>query len=713
MIKLKNLTKKYDDNIILEHVNFTFSNTNCIYAVLGESGSGKSTLFHILCGIDQDFEGDYFIDDLCMKNLSEKEWDQMRSRYIQIVYQDFKLLEDFSVYQNLSYAYAGDPAKKDDEINAILENFQLTDVRNLRASKLSGGQKQRTAIARALINKPNILLLDEPTGNLDDENTRITLQYLQNIKSDDMMILLITHDQRVLEYVDHIIHISVKTLKTAAIIPEHSQHPSLCLDPDYHRHFPTLRYLCSSYSSRISDTIIANLPIIAIFTLFITIFCSVMMYFDQQLSTFYSGLSSDGIFISTGNFTSAYIDQLSQDGIVRQDDGTRIDFSEKDLDSDHTIPYVEDVILANVDTVSLYDNEHQKLNLQLGKQSLPEQIEQQASFASAPKMINFQFHSYAVPYDFAQVYNPDHVELLWGDFPQEHQNEVLLLDLYAYVIDNHLQSLIDQTVTFTVYDDKHQETEKEYVISGIYHYPYESKIEDSITIYTSNNNQNFSDLFLSYDTYIQMKNDDIALNSDVPDYENPIYTSYEAYQDAIGSEYRNMLIKAENEQNIPQITQELSKLFPNLVVVSQDYLESDEFQFTYQKLSNYIFIGTIAIALFLGIIILFINKGNMKKRNKEFAILYHLGYAKQHIRTLIVAEYLMVTIINLFVSYLLLFVAYQIYFQSSIYFQLFNHYIFNFTQFFMIILFIILMTLFSVIVSLNGVKRKHLKKYLE
>lgn len=715
MIKLENFGKQYSDTIILENIDFSFSNTNCIYAILGESGSGKSTLFHILCGIDQDYAGKYYLHNLCMNDIANSSWDEIRSKYIQIVYQDFKLLEHVTVYQNLMYAFIGERDEKEIKIRTILKKFELEEVENLQVHKLSGGQKQRLAIARALLNNPKVLLLDEPTGNLDDKNAQITLEYLNEIKSNDMLILLITHDQRVLKVTDHVVRISNKNLILDDAIPNDitAQTQEIHLNTSFKRKFPTLKYIKSSFISRKLDTIFSNLPIIAIFTLFISIFCIISMYSDKQLLSFYSGLSDKGIYISTGNFNSEYIDKLSQKNISLQDDGSRIGFSENDLRNIKKIAGIDKVSFINSENITLHDNDFFKLNLQLKKQDFPSELKSQASYSSAPKVINFIFKSFPVPYEFSGVYNPDNIKILYGDFPKDKLNEIVLPDIYAYHISNNLKDLIQKPLKLKVYNDNGKEAEKEYIISGIYHSSYGTKIEKNIAIYTSNRNESFLDLFLEYNTYIQMKNSDRALNSGVANYNNPIYDTYESYKKAIGTEYRNLIIKVNEKKDVPIVTEQVKKLFPNLKILSQDYLENGEFKYTYHKIKTYIYVGTLLIAFLLSIIIMFINKGNMKNRNKEFSILYSLGYSKRDIRKLVLVEYIAITLSNVLISYILLFIAYVLNFKQSMYFSLFNHYIFNITQILIILCFIILMNIVSILVSLNSIKRNKLKKFLE
>ena len=104
MIKLQNIQKKYGDKVVLQDVSYSFDKNNIIYTITGKSGSGKTTLFNILFGIDQQFDGMYLFNDRNIKELSETEWDMLRNRSISIVYQDFKLLDKLSVYNNLYFS---------------------------------------------------------------------------------------------------------------------------------------------------------------------------------------------------------------------------------------------------------------------------------------------------------------------------------------------------------------------------------------------------------------------------------------------------------------------------------------------------------------------------------------------------------------------------------------------------------------------------------
>lgn len=130
--------------------------------------------------------------------MSAKEWDSVRSNLMQIVFQDYKLLENFTVYNNLLYSLNERSKDNLEQIGNLLIEMDLEKVKDTTVSKLSGGEKQRLALARAVINKPKIVLLDEPTGNLDDKNTENIMKYIVKLKNDDTTFVIITHDSRVI-----------------------------------------------------------------------------------------------------------------------------------------------------------------------------------------------------------------------------------------------------------------------------------------------------------------------------------------------------------------------------------------------------------------------------------------------------------------------------------------------------------------------------------
>ena len=182
-----------------------------LVAIVGKSGAGKSTLLHIIACIDSYDSGEYYIDDLLIKNMSEKKLANIRNEKIGIVMQDFSLVEDFTVLENimipLDFAKNKRPNAKElakevlKQVN--MENFAKEKVRNL-----SGGEKQRIAIARAIINNPSLILADEPTGSLDSANTEAIMDFFFSLNKQGKTIIIVTHDKELAEKCHRIIEIS-------------------------------------------------------------------------------------------------------------------------------------------------------------------------------------------------------------------------------------------------------------------------------------------------------------------------------------------------------------------------------------------------------------------------------------------------------------------------------------------------------------------------
>lgn len=178
------------------------------YAIMGSSGCGKSTLLNILCGLERADEGICTVNGNQIQQMKPQELACYRNREIGIVFQGFYLDETRNLIDNVSMpcGYAGISAKeRKRRAKYLLETFGLAAQQKKRPSQISGGQQQRAAIARALINRPGILFADEPTGNLDEENTELVMQLFAKLNRDGMGILLVTHDAAVASYAQKIL----------------------------------------------------------------------------------------------------------------------------------------------------------------------------------------------------------------------------------------------------------------------------------------------------------------------------------------------------------------------------------------------------------------------------------------------------------------------------------------------------------------------------
>ena len=200
LIELKNISKHYIVNkksIILRKINFKFKK-GLIYSLVGPSGSGKSTLLNILSLIDRPSSGKILINNNVIKYNNISKNDQLRADKIGIIYQQNNLLPDFNALENVYLARLAIDNSKEKaiyEATKIIKSFGLSNRLNHFPSELSGGELQRIAISRALINKPEIILADEPTGSIDHSTAKEVFKTLYKLKSKSRLIIYATHNR--------------------------------------------------------------------------------------------------------------------------------------------------------------------------------------------------------------------------------------------------------------------------------------------------------------------------------------------------------------------------------------------------------------------------------------------------------------------------------------------------------------------------------------
>lgn len=213
LLKTNNLTKNYG---IKETLVRALKPTSIevekgeFVAIVGPSGSGKSTLLHLLAGLDKPSAGQVFINDKDIYSMSEKEISRYRRRNIGFIFQAFNLIPILSAEENIKLPVLMDNKKVDEAyISELMEILDIKERKNHLPGELSGGQQQRVSIARALANKPSIILADEPTGNLDSKNSKEVLELLKGtIKKYNQTLVMITHDSDIAKMADRIITIS-------------------------------------------------------------------------------------------------------------------------------------------------------------------------------------------------------------------------------------------------------------------------------------------------------------------------------------------------------------------------------------------------------------------------------------------------------------------------------------------------------------------------
>ncbi|TNV70333.1 ABC transporter ATP-binding protein [Trichococcus shcherbakoviae] len=207
MITMTNVTKTYKtgdvETYALKDVNLTIEEGEFV-VILGPSGSGKSTLLNVISGLDTVTSGEITFKGEPLTNLDEEEMTAFRRKHLGFIFQQYNLLQNLNVYENIQIGSDIGTAPLD--IAELLEKVGLEKARNKYPSQLSGGEQQRVSIVRSLAKNPDIIFCDEPTGSLDEENSKKILQLLQNLNEDyNKTVIVITHNLGIAEMADKVI----------------------------------------------------------------------------------------------------------------------------------------------------------------------------------------------------------------------------------------------------------------------------------------------------------------------------------------------------------------------------------------------------------------------------------------------------------------------------------------------------------------------------
>ena len=200
-IETVDLRKRYgtgpESSFALRGVNFAIKRGEYV-SISGPSGSGKSTLLNMIGALDRPTSGRVLLDGVDISKLSSAQLAKVRNSKIGFVFQDFNLISRMSTVENVELPLSiggASPKERRERALALLKGFGVLDKANRSPRELSGGQRQRVAVARALANNPSIILADEPTGNLDSENARLTMEFLEKLNTDlQKTLLVVTHD---------------------------------------------------------------------------------------------------------------------------------------------------------------------------------------------------------------------------------------------------------------------------------------------------------------------------------------------------------------------------------------------------------------------------------------------------------------------------------------------------------------------------------------
>lgn len=191
----------------LDGVNFEVAEREFV-SIIGKSGSGKSTLLHMIGGLDTPSNGSVIVDGVNLETLNSEQLALFRRRKVGFIFQQYNLIPDLNVYDNITFPLELDGTQIDkDFIQELLETLNISDKQEMLPAMLSGGEQQRVAIIRALATKPAIILADEPTGNLDKENSQTIMNLFERLNKQGMTIVMVTHDTSLAKYGTRVVRV--------------------------------------------------------------------------------------------------------------------------------------------------------------------------------------------------------------------------------------------------------------------------------------------------------------------------------------------------------------------------------------------------------------------------------------------------------------------------------------------------------------------------
>lgn len=346
MIELKNVSKFYYSKGVIAtgftKVNLKFHIGEFV-AITGESGSGKSTLLNVISGLDTYEEGEMYVEGKETSHYIEKDWEIYRRRYIGNIYQNFNLINSYTVYQNIDLILSLNGIKRKNRKQKILELLKRVDMlkyKNTKVSKLSGGQKQRVAIARALAKEVPVIIADEPTGNLDKKSAESIIELLREI-SKDKLIIIVTHNYEQVEpYVTRKITMhDGKVLEDKKMVPIEKKEVSL---EQYH--FKNINIL-----EKIRLGVRNTFNVIPKFLLLLLVYSFVVAALMGEYSFFKEGeyeMSREGL-------SSIFQDKDDHRVIMKKKDGTS--FNKEEIEKIKNTKNIDHIIENDVTTDRVYE----------------------------------------------------------------------------------------------------------------------------------------------------------------------------------------------------------------------------------------------------------------------------------------------------------------------------------------------------------------------
>lgn len=422
MIYLNNVSKKYKDLDILLHANYRFKD-GTLTCVLGNSGAGKSTLLNLIAGLDIDYDGE--IENLCFKekNFSNKNLSNYRFNNVGFIFQDYHLLNGYTVLENVIMgAHLDSELTKEEKIEKalnLLTELGLKNKAHQMVHELSGGQKQRASIARALMNDPKIILADEPTAAFDELNSDGVMKILKRLAR-NRTVIVITHSEKVSKYADEIVCLKNHTIE---IVKEKERY-----ELDYSKESQT-------FTAKKAKEIVPKLNSKLLFWIAIRNF---RIHFLKNLLAIVLISLGTVSFISTLGIKNTIKNEI-QSFKEKNDYYSKgsIAFSKKPLSEGltylQTLPNVKDVYYQyNLQNIHLkYDHKNKHLDIK------------------SPTLIS------------------SNLSMIYGDMPKDNRNEISLSLSVASSLSKNINQLVGKYVDFEYFDKEGQKHKIKMKVSGI------------------------------------------------------------------------------------------------------------------------------------------------------------------------------------------------------------------------------------------------------
>ena len=377
LLKLKNIGKIYNSNDILtigiRNVNLEFD-YNEFVTIEGESGSGKSTLLNVIAANDTYEEGELFINEEATSHYSSEEWEKYRENDISMIFQDFNIIENLTVYENVLLALLRieDESLRKKKAKELIERVGLTKQINQKGSKLSGGEKQRTVIARALAKDNPIILADEPTGNLDSNASKEIAKLLKEV-SKDKLVIVVTHNpeyfneystRRILVKDGSIVSDVIKVAPEKTSVETNEYHITKKLKLKN-----ALKLGLLNYKSRPKFTSLMSLALCCIAVSLFAILSLFNTYLISDLKTPLDEVGLDGKIIVSN--TNGYVLESDLDTIVYETNASYF-MLDRDLSIfTITLPRRSNMY-KNYEVTCIYDPIHHKVNEKEGELVIPQ-----------------------------------------------------------------------------------------------------------------------------------------------------------------------------------------------------------------------------------------------------------------------------------------------------------------------------------------------------